>query len=103
MGGGGVCAHGWPGNCRSPPSGTSGAPLPLPSRQASLGEKVAWKAPFSMVNGHHVPTTLCTYIPSCLYLIPETLSETSKWRKEKLKAFCMDKPYTVLETGKPHQ
>lgn len=54
-------------------------PCPSPPRQASLGEKVAWEAPFSTINGHHVPTTLCTCVPSCLYLIPETLSETIKW------------------------
>ena len=57
-----------PGRCLPLSSGTTVGPLPAP-RQASLGEKAAREAPFSLVtvNSCHVPTTLCTHFQSVLY------------------------------------
>lgn len=55
------------GSCQSLPLAPLG-PLRTP-RQASLAEKAAREAPFSLdtVNSHPVPTTLCTYFQPVFY------------------------------------
>lgn len=66
-------------------------PLPTP-RQASLGEKAAGEAPFSLVtvNSRPVPTTLCTFFQSVRY--SRNTVETNTWCEETFKAPSMDKP-----------